>query len=97
MAQISQAKSGSRVYHVIDYGADPTGVADSFAAISKAISDAFADAASGLSLIAGISNLGGIEVHLDGGVYVVTSPLTLPANGGNVKVRFNYVEDEKYY
>ncbi|CAL9200261.1 unnamed protein product [Musa hybrid cultivar] len=83
---ISQAKSGSRVYHVIDYGADPKGVADSFAAISKAISDAFADAASGLSLIAGISNLGGVEVHLDGGVYVVTSPLTLPANGGNVKI-----------
>ncbi|KAJ3693514.1 hypothetical protein LUZ60_008994 [Juncus effusus] len=84
----SPSKSGSleasnaRVYHVTAYGADPTGIADSTEAINKAIADAFQSQPSDGSLMAGITNLGGAEVHLDGGTYVVSSPVSLPSSGG---------------
>ncbi|OAY64810.1 polygalacturonase QRT3-like [Ananas comosus] len=78
--------SGSRVYHVTEYGADPTGVADSTSAIARAIADAFRPPTS-RTLLSGIPDLGGAEVDLDGGVYVLTSPLSLPASGGgNFKI-----------
>lgn len=75
------------MYHVTDYGADPTGNADSSEAISKAISDAF-QAPSARVLMPGIADLGGAEIHLDGGSYLISSPITLPATGGgNLKVK----------
>ncbi|XP_010941687.2 polygalacturonase QRT3-like [Elaeis guineensis] len=78
--------SRSRVYHVTDYGADPTGNTDSSAAISKAISAAFRDPSDRV-LMAGIADLGGAEIHLDGGSYLISSPITLPATGGgNLKI-----------
>jgi polygalacturonase len=80
--------SASRVFHVTDYGAHPTGAADSTAAIKKAI--AIADAfslPSNATMTGGIPDLGGAEIHLDGGSYLVNGPLTLPASGGgNFKV-----------
>ncbi|WOK93340.1 polygalacturonase QRT3 [Canna indica] len=83
----STTNSASRVYHVTDYGADPTGKSDSVAAISKTISAAFSTAAaSGMSLFAGIANLGGIEIHLDGGLYFITTPLVLPPGVGNINI-----------
>jgi polygalacturonase len=78
--------SASRVFHVTDYGADPTGAADSTAAIKKAIADAFS-LPSNATMTGGIPDLGGAEIHLDGGSYLVNGPLTLPASGGgNFKV-----------
>ncbi|KAG1365109.1 polygalacturonase QRT3-like [Cocos nucifera] len=78
--------SRSRVYHATDYGADPTGNTDSSDAISKAISDAFRDPSDRV-LMAGITDLGGAEIHLDGGSYLISSPITLPATrGGNLKI-----------
>lgn len=74
------------MYHVTEYGADPTGVADSTSAIARAVADAFRPPTSS-TLLSGIPDLGGAEVDLDGGVYVLTSPLSLPASGGgNFKV-----------
>ncbi|KAJ6822170.1 polygalacturonase QRT3-like [Iris pallida] len=81
------SRPGSRVFHVTDYGADPTGKVDSTAAIAKAISAAFAATLSDRQLIAGVADLGGAEVHLDGGAYLVSSPVTLPSQGGgNLKI-----------
>ncbi|KAJ6805290.1 polygalacturonase QRT3-like [Iris pallida] len=81
-----QVSSRSRVFHVTEYGADPTGKADSTAAIMKAISDAFA-VPSDRQLIAGVTDLGGAEIHLDGGAYLISSPITLPSQGGgNLKI-----------
>lgn len=78
--------SASRVYHVTDYGADPTGAADATAAIKKAIADAFS-LPSNATMTGGIPDLGGAEIHLDGGAYLVNGPLTLPASGGgNFKI-----------
>lgn len=74
------------MYHVTDYGADPTGAADATAAISKAIADAFRPPTNA-TMTGGIPDLGGAEVHLDGGTYLIKGPLTLPASGGgNFKV-----------
>lgn len=74
------------MYHVTDYGADPTGAADATAAISNAIADAFRPPTNA-TMTGGIPDLGGAEVHLDGGTYLIKGPLTLPASGGgNFKV-----------
>ncbi|XP_074566448.1 polygalacturonase QRT3-like [Curcuma longa] len=79
------SKSTPRIYHVTEYGADPTGKADSTEAIRKAVADACA-ATTDQWLIAGVNNLGGTEVHLDGGVYLVDAPITLPSGSGNIKI-----------
>ncbi|KAG2574651.1 polygalacturonase QRT3-like isoform X1 [Panicum virgatum] len=78
---LATASASARVYHVTDYGADPTGATDSTAAINRAIADAFRPA-SNSTMTGGIPDLGGAEVHLDGGTYLVRGPLTLPASGG---------------
>ncbi|XP_073002291.1 polygalacturonase QRT3-like [Typha latifolia] len=80
-SKVSAASATSRLYSVMDYGADPTGNADSTEAIMKAIADAFRSP-SNRTLTAGIADLGGAEVHLGGGTYLVSSPITLPADGG---------------
>lgn len=81
-----QVKSGPRVYLVTSYGADPTGKSDSTEAILKALSDAFNGPREG-SLIEGIANLGGAEIHLEGGNYLVGKPLRLPDAGvGNLMI-----------
>ncbi|KAG6491641.1 hypothetical protein ZIOFF_046576 [Zingiber officinale] len=67
------------------YGADPTGKADSTAAIGKAIAEACA-AATDQWLIPGVNNLGGAEVQLDGGLYLIDEPITLPVGSGNIKI-----------
>lgn len=82
-----QASAGARVYHVTDYGADPTGATDATAAINKAIADAFRPP-NNATMTGGIPDLGGAEVHFDGGTYLIKGPLTLPASGGgNFKVK----------
>lgn len=83
--------SGSRVHHVTEYGADPTGRLDSTGALQEAISVAFASPLDG-HLITGVADLGGTEVHLDGGTYKISRPLRLPdAGGGNFMVQFFFL------
>ncbi|KAG0499504.1 hypothetical protein HPP92_004195 [Vanilla planifolia] len=82
---MSNTASSSRVYHVTDYGADPMGNTDSAAAISRAISDATRPP-SNRSLLSGIADLGGAEIHLDGGSYLVSSPISIPSSSGNLKI-----------
>ncbi|KAA0053667.1 polygalacturonase QRT3-like [Cucumis melo var. makuwa] len=80
------AMSGSRVYHVVAYGADPTGESDSTEAIEKAISDAFEYPTDG-HLMKGILDLGGSQLHLDGGTYKISRPLRLPdTSAGNFMI-----------
>ncbi|WVZ87080.1 hypothetical protein U9M48_033772, partial [Paspalum notatum var. saurae] len=83
---LATASPAARVFHVTDYGADPTGATDATAAINKAIADAFRPPTNA-TMTGGIPDLGGAEVHLDGGTYLVKAPLTLPASGGgNFKI-----------
>ena len=83
---VKQAAFSARVYHVTSYGADPTGKRDSTEAVLRAISDAVQGSSEGL-LMEGIKNLGGAQVNLEGGNYLISRPLRLPATGlGNLMV-----------
>lgn len=83
---LATSPANGRVFHVTDYGADPTGATDATAAIKKAIADAFTPP-SNATMTGGIPDLGGAEIHLDGGTYLIDGPLTLPASGGgNFKI-----------
>ncbi|MCL7031341.1 hypothetical protein MKW94_015488 [Papaver nudicaule] len=86
--QISPADS--RVYKVTAYGADPTGKTDSTKALQQAFLDAFNAAATTASgndrldefLMQGITDLGGPQINLEGGSYMISSPLHFPPTGG---------------
>ncbi|XWS62333.1 hypothetical protein CRYUN_Cryun06bG0002100 [Craigia yunnanensis] len=81
-----QAESAPRVYLVTKYGADPTGKSDSTEALNKAIVDAFQGPSEGF-LMEGITNLGGPQINLEGGNYLISKPLRLPAAGaGNLMI-----------
>ncbi|CAA6668646.1 unnamed protein product [Spirodela intermedia] len=80
LSQVSPAGTSrpSRVFHVTEFGADPTGTKDSTQAISDAVAAAMKAASPGRTLFTGITDLGGAEIHLDGGVYILRRPLRLP-------------------
>ncbi|KAL2929175.1 Polygalacturonase QRT3 [Bienertia sinuspersici] len=92
--------TGSRVYHVTSYGADPTGKTDSTEALLKAFSEASKSISNGF-LIDGINNLGGVEIHLNGGIYLISRPLQFPTayigniliHGGTLKASDNFATD----
>uniref|UniRef100_A0A7C9AJB2 Endo-polygalacturonase n=1 Tax=Opuntia streptacantha TaxID=393608 RepID=A0A7C9AJB2_OPUST len=74
------------VYHVSNYGADPTGKMDSTEALLKVFTEVANGASNGV-LMEGISNLGGVEISLDGGDYLISRPLMFPKTGlGNILV-----------
>ncbi|CAN4081795.1 unnamed protein product [Withania somnifera] len=91
---------GPRVYHVTSYGADPTGKLDSTQAILQAISDALQGPTNGF-LMQGISNLGGAQINLEGGNYLISQPLQFPIvgqgnlviHGGTLKASDNFPTD----
>lgn len=76
----------SRIYHVTSYGADPSGKLDSTQAILQAISDALEGPSDGF-LMQGISNLGGAQIYLEGGNYLISQPLRFPVvSRGNIMI-----------
>ncbi|XP_050384300.1 polygalacturonase QRT3-like [Argentina anserina] len=76
------SSSSSRVLHATEYGADPTGISDSTEALQQAISDVFISPIEGAHLMEGIADLGGSQLHLDGGTYKISRPLRLPDTTG---------------
>ena len=70
-----------RVFNPIAYGADPTGTKDSSDAILQALGDAF-QLRSGLELLPGISDFGGVVIDLQGGNYKISKPIRFPSSGG---------------
>ncbi|KAI3794686.1 hypothetical protein L1987_37319 [Smallanthus sonchifolius] len=78
--------SSSRFYGVSSYGADPTGKTDSTDAILNAIADAVAEERDGV-LMEGITNHGGVQISLEGGIYMISRPVKFPVAGvGNVVI-----------
>lgn len=71
----------SRIFYVTDYNADPTGQYDSTRALQNTINQAFA-VATKHELLPGIPDLGGVEIHLEGGDYLISYPLQFPSKGG---------------
>ncbi|KAH7546061.1 polygalacturonase QRT3 [Ziziphus jujuba] len=84
--QPPEGTGSARVYHVTSYGGDPTGKTDSTVELLRALSAALQGPSEG-SLMEGITNLGGVQVDLDGGNYLISQPLHLPAAGvGNLLI-----------
>nr|GEU87301.1 retrovirus-related Pol polyprotein from transposon TNT 1-94 [Tanacetum cinerariifolium] len=80
----SPERISSGMILVTAYGADPTGKTDSTDAILEAISDAVS-IDNDDSLLQGISNLGGVQINLEGGIYKISRPIKLPEAGlGNI-------------
>ena len=77
------------MFYPIGYGADPTGAHDSSAAILAAVADA-AKLQNGVNLMPGISDLGGTVIDLQGGSFLVNSPIRFPPAIGNIVVRYNF-------
>ncbi|GLJ39080.1 hypothetical protein SUGI_0796770 [Cryptomeria japonica] len=77
----AKAPAPGRIFHVTEYGADPTGASDSTQALMSAIIDAFSLSTED-QLMPGVSDFGGAEIHLQGGNYKLSSPLRLPGGGG---------------
>lgn len=74
-------ESQGRLFYVTNYGADPTGARDSTRAILAAINESFNIATRGRTMPS-VRNLGGIEIVLEGGSYLISKPLRLPGSGG---------------
>ncbi|GMP71325.1 hypothetical protein CsSME_00029784 [Camellia sinensis var. sinensis] len=79
-------KSSGRVFYPIGYGADPSGAQDSSDAIMNALGDAFLQVQSGLELLPGIKDLGGVVIDFQGGNYSISNPIRFPSGVGNVLV-----------
>jgi hypothetical protein len=77
----AQVSSNGRLFYVTDYGADPTGTTDSTKALLDAINEAF-NVATRAQTMSGVQDLGGVAIHLEGGNYLISEPLQLPASGG---------------
>ncbi|XP_022892435.1 polygalacturonase QRT3-like [Olea europaea var. sylvestris] len=96
----SPGKPRPLVYDMTSYGADPTGVSDSTNALLKAISDALKGPSNGF-LSKGIVNLGGAQINLQGGNYLISRPLQFPVagrgnlliHGGTLKASSNFPAD----
>eukprot|EP00253_Pinus_taeda_P008781 PITA_08781 len=73
--------SNGRLFYVTDYGADPTGTTDSTKDLLAAINKAF-NVATRDHTMSGVHDLGGVEIHLEGGNYLINEPLQLPKSGG---------------
>ncbi|KAG7962584.1 hypothetical protein I3843_09G073100 [Carya illinoinensis] len=83
----TSAKRDGRIFYPIGYGADPSGGRDSSDAILQALGDAV-QMQSGLELLPGISDFGGVTIHLQGGDYKISKPIRFPSSGvGNIVVQ----------
>ncbi|XP_061366517.1 polygalacturonase QRT3-like [Gastrolobium bilobum] len=95
-----QGLNKPHVYLVTSYGADPTGNSDSTEALLAAISDAAKGPSKGF-LMKDINDLGGAQIDLQGGNYMISKPLQLPVagvgnlmiHGGTIRASNNFPSD----
>merc|ERR1719506_2506221 len=66
------------------YGADPTGRKDSSQAFAEAMKEALSRG-SGRLMGDNVTDLGGVVVDLEGGEYLLHSPVILPPMFGNIR------------
>ncbi|KAG9439031.1 hypothetical protein H6P81_019196 [Aristolochia fimbriata] len=83
---ISWVMKNGKIFYPVGYGADPSGKLDSSDAIISALNDAY-KATSNITMLNGISDLGGVVIDLQGGQYKLTKPIRFPPNAGNIVVR----------
>lgn len=73
----------------IDYGADPTGQEDSTPAFTQLMKDLLQSTTTPphrRPMAANITNLGGITLDLQGGMYLISQPIVIPPYYGNLHI-----------
>jgi len=84
---VPAAAPGTRIFSPLDYGGDPSGAADSTAAVNAAMAALLnASAATGEHDANGVVDCGGATLDLAGGEFLVSAPLVLPAYYGNLRI-----------
>jgi hypothetical protein len=78
--------TSSPVVSPVDFGADPTGVTDSTTAFVAAIAELLKHNTSGHKMSDGIIDLGGVVLDLQGGDYLISSPIQIPQFVGNLRI-----------
>jgi hypothetical protein len=85
------------VFKPADFGADPTGVADSTAALTRAVRAMLGLGRADRKDTFGLYDLGGATLDLSGGIYRVSSPVALPVGYSNFKVmRGTLIADDSF-
>jgi hypothetical protein len=77
-------RDASPVVFPTSFGADPTGKTDSTAAFTAAMNAVVSRSNGNMS--DGISDLGGVVLDLQGGDYLISSPLVVPQFVGNLRI-----------
>ncbi|QCE14915.1 hypothetical protein DEO72_LG11g1921 [Vigna unguiculata] len=71
-------------FELLLISADPSGNEESGGdAILKAMEDAFG-LQMGYEMVAGVNDLGGVVIDLEGGNYKISKPITFPSGGANI-------------
>lgn len=86
MPQHIDAPSPPFVVYPVDFGADPTGLKDSTSAFIAAMNFVLAHNTSGHTDEGGTIDLGGALLDLEGGDYLISSPIVIPSNYSNMAV-----------
>lgn len=81
----------------VDYGADPTGQTDSSFAFRSCISALLKRGVANQNLSDEIINLGGATIDLEGGYYVISSPLIIPIKFGNFRIIGGTIRASNYF
>lgn len=77
LTKVSYSMIQGAVFNALDYGADPTGVADSTAAIQAAINAAYALSLGNITVPYDVIRKGGSTVYLPAGAYKTTATVEL--------------------
>jgi hypothetical protein len=80
------APPASRVFSPAAYGGDPTGVADSTTAVAAAAAALLAACAPAAPHEPAARDCGGMTLDLDGGEFLISSPLAFPPGTSNFRV-----------
>jgi len=90
-------RAGGVIVDPIAYGADPTGVADSSNAFTKAMAVLLNSTAHKSKMAANIVDLGGATLDLGGGEYLISQPLVVPPFFGNLHFRDGTLRADKSF
>ena len=81
----AKAVPASRVVSPVDFGADPSGLVDSTAAMRKALATVLSFSNTSV-MASGIKDCGGATLDLRGGTYLMSGSLQIPKLHGNIKI-----------
>ena len=80
------AADASHVYSPLDFGGDPSGETDSTLAVQDALDAVLNASTPGIRDANDIRDCGGATLDLQGGAYMISAPIVIPAYYGNLRI-----------